>query len=128
MAAKTAEQVARAYELSAFLQEHEDAHDQNTWLRPFTPTMDLIGMAQALNDCGTTACAAGWTCLLAGGLFVGGATLVRPDGSYAFAEEWAAELLGLTTKEAYRLFWGAETLAEVKDAIEDIYGPYAGRP
>lgn len=121
---KTAEQVARAYELLDFLETHPEQHDQSMWVNetgetPFTLTY-------ALNHCGTTACAAGWTVLLNGGTIqwydnvtdLGSA----PVGSRQVPAV-AKRLLGLTHAEKSALFYDAGDLADVRKQIGVIFGP-----
>lgn len=120
---KTAEQRARAYELVSFLREHPEMHDQDFWLctgpqwngEPMTTT-------RVFEQCGTTACAAGWTVLLAGGKALDG-TWAELDGKRARIQTHARILLGLTNEEADWLFIKAEALGDVLVVIDEIFGP-----
>lgn len=132
MSQKTPEQRERAYELLDFLKNHPEHHDQNHWVLPapgerVTP-MQPMTASRALARCGTTACAAGWTVLLAGGQMVEqqpGATFVEGlDGMDGFMVPGAASvLLGLSGEEAEVLFYWAESLEDVAAGIERIFGP-----
>jgi hypothetical protein len=127
MGAKTEEQTARAVELWAFLTEHPDSHDQAWWILRFgvrdsqLDADEPLTAARALAECGTTACAAGWTALLAGGTFYGKFGYM-PDGSEGSAYELGKNLLGLDTLEADQLFYKSLTLDDVGKAIENIFG------
>ncbi len=124
---KTAEQVRRAYELLDFLHEHPEHHDQDFWIDRGPNRLAFpAGAARVLNTCGTTACAAGWTALLNGYEFVSFDYVSLPDLPDADVEpapEVAADLLGLTGAEAIQLFHESADLAEVTDAIHEIFGP-----
>lgn len=125
MAAKTQEQKTRAYELLDFLEKNPDSHDQNFWVSPgpdvaFSEDWPITA-ARALNECGTTACAAGWTVLLAGGQMVPSFAKLGYDTGHV--PRVAGDLLGLDNGERNMLFYEAEDLADVRDAIEAIYGP-----
>jgi hypothetical protein len=82
-----------------------------------------------MTDCGTTACFAGWTCLLSGEMpdyerqgFIG------LDGDEAYwlasgerADVRALELLGLTN--GFRLFASGNTRADLQLCVEELFGP-----
>lgn len=120
---KTAEQTARAHELMAFLIEHPEMHDQDFWIQ-FAPTWNGQDMTTALafQQCGTTACAAGWAVLLAGGRIYSGERS-KLNGKSEPINVQARELLGLSVEEAHHLFYETHTLDEVCDAIVAVYGP-----
>lgn len=120
---KTPEQVSRAYELLDHLELYPDKHDQNWWIDGTIPhPSSPVGAADVMNGCGTTACAAGWAVLLAGGTFVAGAAVATPDGGGGHVAAAASRILGLTTTEANRLFFWAEDLADVRKEIIEIFG------
>lgn len=121
MGTKTPEQVERAHEMLDHIERYPESHDQNWWIMgpAARPGLDA---AQVLNTCCTTACAAGWTVLLAGGV-LRGTQATMPDGRRVSIPGKAASLLGLDGVEADRLFWGADDLAEVRKAVFDIFGP-----
>lgn len=126
MAAKTQEQKTRAYELLDFLEKNPDSHNQNFWVSP-GPDVALsedwpITAARALNECGTTACAAGWTVLLAGGVMIS-PTFAKIGDDSGHVLRIAASLLGLDCGGRQMLFYEAEDLAAVRGVIEAIYGP-----
>lgn len=127
MMTKTVEQISRAYEMLDFIEAHPDAHDQNWWINHDKRiTRAGLDAARALNTCGTTACAAGWTVLLAGGRFVSTWRVQLPDGGSWRVEDAAAFLLGMGDSEAAALFRRARDLAEVRKAVFDIFGPRPG--
>jgi hypothetical protein len=85
--------------------------------------------------CGTTACVGGRTCLLSGDmpvLYPIGATgrmradsVLTSDGVTCDIGYRAEKLLGLTSDQADRLFWGANTLDDVRSMVRQIKGgPY----
>jgi hypothetical protein len=111
MSEKTMEQRVRAFELLDFLEKNEDRHDQRTFLttglevdRPMPsdpmPSDTRVGFTEALEWCGTTACAAGWACLLAGGRAFG-SFVQMPGTGTTWHEMWqmAGNLLGLNYGE-----------------------------
>lgn len=127
MSEKTPEQRERAFELLDFLKNHPDSHDQNFFASPAfgkrMSSFEPLTAARALNECGTVACAAGWAVLLAGGRIARPSLAVIPRiGLTGEVPVLAAELLGLDDDEAYRLFFDAQDLDDVADAIWDIYG------
>jgi hypothetical protein len=73
-------------------------------------------------SCGTSACIAGWACLLAGDKFVGIDHVMTPDGAYYEVPDRAAILLGLDEEEADLLFYDTDD-DEVPAAIEAVFGP-----
>jgi hypothetical protein len=137
MTAKTPQQIERAYELLDFLKNHPDSHDQEHWLYRIAPAIgEPMTAARALNECGTTACAAGWTVLLAGGEIVlhEGVPYALPTASVpgmlsgTSVHAVASRLLGLTQREEDMLFWEARNFADVADVIEYIFGPQPVTP
>jgi hypothetical protein len=126
MTDKTPEQVARAYELLDFLKEHPDEHDQASWIGYWGDAFALktpVNAARALNERGTTACVAGWTCLLAGDEFVDIERVAFPGGT-ALVPARACSLLGLDADEAQALFYVADDLSDVADLIAEFFGPH----
>jgi hypothetical protein len=117
---KTIEQRTRAYRTLDFIEAHPDKHDQAFWIyreaisQPITLDLDL-----AVTECGTTACFAGWTVLLAGQQISARRTAMDRFG----IPERAEGLLGLTIEEADELFWQADDLADVRKAVFEIFGP-----
>lgn len=111
-----------AYRVLDHINAHPEQHDQGTWITVGT-------------DCGTVACFAGWTCLLAGDmpatpLFhhsneVSRVTVVD-DGNEDHAHDRtvkyrAAELLGLYSGEWRLLFYTrSDALPRV---VAEIFGP-----
>lgn len=130
---KTIEQVTQAYAVLDFIEAHPDKHDQSRWI--YSPTAEeippgVIGPDEVyagydrdrvLNECGTTACYAGWYALLAGRVFSGYGHLL--SGGRQDVPRFAAKGLGLTPDEAYALFYDADDLADVRKAVFEIFGP-----
>lgn len=119
---KTPEQIRRAHEMLDHIEAHPESHDQNWWV--MGPDGGEHTAAQVLNECGTTACAAGWTVLLAGGVTDGGQYVRMPGDPWSrFIGLVATELLGLDLDEAHKLFHVADDLADVRKAVFEIFGP-----
>ena len=120
---KTLEQVTRAYGTLDFIEAHPDKHDQGSWVdRPDRRWLEgPANLDNALAECGTTACYAGWALLLAGRK-IGEWTTPDALGSAMVPLE-AARLLGLDSEEIYPLFFYAADLAEVRKAVFEIFGP-----
>lgn len=122
MTTKTPEQVERAYEMLDHIERYPDSHNQNWWIMGVGNPPKGRDAAQVLNSCRSTACAAGWTVLLAGGV-LRDSRATMPDGRKVTIPDEAASLLGLDDVEADDLFWQARDLAEVRKAVFDIFGP-----
>lgn len=128
---KTDEQIRRAYEVLDYIEAHPDKHDQSYWVN----RMDgLVTPELALGDCGTTACVAGWTVLLAGRSIVRYDRIVEdaPVEYFSATEierdlnsvpNMAVVLLGLDEDEEWEMFWECIDLADVRKAIAEIFGP-----
>lgn len=123
---KTDAQIAHAYRTLDYITSHPERHDQGWWLDlgddadvsiQYTD-LDLDG---AEGHCGTTACAAGWTVLLAGHTISEGWKVTALDDEHVHGV--AAQILGLTSGEAEALFFDADNLSGVTDAIHSIFGP-----
>lgn len=81
------------------------------------------------DDCGTTACLAGWTGVLEGAvpLFINGVggtthTVRTTDGREMDVEFYAAEVLGLTRDERRDLFYHCEDLKEIYYRVAGFMG------
>lgn len=72
------------------------------------------------NTCGTTACVAGWTCIL----FYPDTIITDIPGNYG---RRAAEILGLYSSQEEFLFHMASTVANVDDAIARLEWLIAGK-
>lgn len=118
---KTDEQTRRAYRVLDFIEAHPKKHDQTMWVN--VTGRDVL--PEAVDDCGTTGCVAGWTVLLEG------LTIYHYDRVHN-SSEWAglglvprvaADLLGLDDEEMHDLFYDAADLPEVRKAVTEIFGP-----
>lgn len=117
---KTEEQVRRAYRVLDFIEAHPEKHDQSMWIsNADDPSMAGYDLRRTLNECGTTACFAGWDALLAGETFTSYGLLTQDRR----VDVYSAAALGLTVHEAYRLFHGAQDMADVRKEFADIFGP-----
>lgn len=114
--------VKRLMTVRDYLAEHPLEHDQGHW-------------ARTSSTCGTTLCAAGTACLMAGGRLTSDEEIhyddeesgpetvryfhvvVRPDGQDLGVSEWAAQLLGLD-EDQERLFY--TTNNEFFDVADEI--------
>lgn len=106
-------------------------HNQSMWFNDSSLTGPTgspdrqvpLGLADVLNRCGTTACAAGWTLLAADYKLNDRGDVFRPDGTEAFGVSSEAQrLLGLTSSEAALLFHGLDD-DQVPELMEKLFGP-----
>lgn len=90
---------------------HQDEHDQGTWI----------------NDCGTAGCFAFYLLKVSGRV----RRFVPEDGAVVLHNgRWASDpimlaaqsVAGLTADEAYELFLGDNTVAELKDHVDRLCG------
>lgn len=114
----TAEGLVRLDAALAWIDEHPEQHDQDSWIHREP-------------GCGTTACVAGTLAQLGGGIPVWRgdesettAEVRLPDGTVRAVCEFAAELLGVPVEGdvADDLFYGANDradLGEVRDRLAD---------
>lgn len=89
--------------------DHPELHIQGWW---FTKL-----------HCGTAACFAGWACLLSGeqAVFEGyGSHRADRLANGAWAQTWATELLGLTTKETSKLFYSSNPRSVLELMVKDL--------
>lgn len=120
-----------AYKVLDYIEAHPEQHDQDEFLhasreldelfdrREFVPvTTDVV-----IQHCGTTACFAGWTALLSGKTLHASGNVRDDDGRTIDIERAAADLLGIDQEAACDLFYGADDLGEVRDAVAEIFGP-----
>lgn len=112
---KTVEQRRRAFQMLDVIEANPDKHDQSMWCFPHC---SAVTAESALSACGTTACGAGWTVLLAGLTIQ--STMVVETGLRVSRQ--AADLLGLSLTEADDLFY-ADDLAGVRKVVNEIFGP-----
>jgi hypothetical protein len=98
-----------------YIEDHPEEHDQTMW---FVQT-----------PCGTTACFAGWACVLSGlkpDFTIQAPFNYRPDITYHVegTDEWvkpvAQKLLGLTHYDADTLFDASNTVEELKMYVKDL--------
>lgn len=116
---KTLEQRVRAYRVLDHIERNPHKHDQASWVnstrRETAETM--------MNECGTTACFAGWTGLLAGAEYNGVGSWMMTNGQTYRAAALGSALLGLTEAEEDALFYDAQDIADVRKAVFEIFGP-----
>lgn len=95
-------------------------HGQHIWVAP-GPVWLNPEAQQVLNDCGTTACIAGWASLAAApaGTVLHGLYLVFPDGSMADVEDFGRVALGLSPETAHELFYAMSTWWSL-EKLEDL--------
>lgn len=85
-----------------FINEHPEKHDQT-------------------NYCGTKQCFAGWAVALEGWRVVDYApAIVERDGMYESVPALAQYLLGLTNEEAFTLFLGFHSRADLELMVKDL--------
>lgn len=122
----TAPNAARAYAVLDRIDADPDSHDQGWWFMR--------------SECGTTACFAGLTCIIAGdqpdfdvdgdsspedGWTYTGA-LKTVDGGESSASVRARDLLGIDYLQGKRLFYGSNTREQLGDLVAEIFGPRPG--
>lgn len=102
---------------------HPDVLDMNVWIDPLDPE-DSSGrptLSAANVDCGTVACFATWTCVLAGDTVSMFANVLGADGKPLMsAERRATELLGLEPFDAGYLFNCREE--DLDDVLAGLFG------
>lgn len=115
-----------AWRVRDVIVQHPEHHDQGAWIDPGRgwPFDARLTADDVLASCGTTACAAGWTVLLAGYRVDDNAYIYDANGVRIerLISHLAQELLGLTRDERTRLFH-AVSEDSVPGLIEDIFGP-----
>lgn len=104
---------ARAYQVLDHILAHPEQHDQGIWM----------------NECGTVACLAGWTCLLAGDQPVcrplwTDYMAVRVGDTHRLRKirGRAKELLGIDDLQADYLFDASNSIDDLIEEIEKIFG------
>lgn len=95
----------------ADLIEAEDRFNMNAWVAQIAEDGELYEMCHPspsllFEDCCTVGCVAGWTCALA--------KTVSGEEGWVDYESGAKEFLGLTEREAHRLFFTFPYTYEVK--------------
>ena len=111
----------RLDEVLAFMEAHPKQADQWRWFSVEAPYRDWRGKLADDWQCGTVACLAGWTAILAGWVPTDSHS---PLVSYAgrsgprLVSDVAQDLLGLTAPQADWLFHGAEDTAMVRHLVE----------
>ena len=125
-----------AARIAEIIRTRPAAWNQRTWLElPLGHSRDVASMLEDLDhdECGTTACVAGWAAILAAPAgaraMACGHGMIRslslPDDSVTEIKAAGAAALGLDTSGAYWLFDVDRTRDEVLAALDEIA---AGRP
>ncbi len=71
--------------------------------------------------CGTSACFAGWACVLSGKYEFSGSAMIDLETGRPDSPPWRAEdLLELTPEQAYSLFSATNTFEQLYEIIEEI--------
>lgn len=99
-------------------------HDQGSWVAGTQSSMSYT-LDRLLNTCGTTACFAGWTVLTAGDTLLEERAIRDAEGTPLgrFIPARALELLRIDWDDAGRLFYDAENVDELVEAVQDVFGP-----
>lgn len=100
----TPEQIASAYVTLDLALAHREALDMGTWVSPTPDGLGLTSLEDLEEECGTTACYAGWHAARLGHTFDEDGEVWMPDGGYVHVAELARKDLGLTDSAAYSLF------------------------
>jgi len=113
-----------AREVLAFISDNIERWDQCASFNSLDSTLSPSTLFDRYS-CGTAACIAGWTVLLAGyqvdaynRVHLNG-NLVTRYGRPAYVREMAQELLGLTDYQANKLFIWCGTLESIKSVIDE---------
>lgn len=124
---------ARAYRVLDYIEAHPERHDQADFINlgaiPYAlaDKNTFLGEAVIADSCGTTACYAGWTVLLDGQRVNRHGRVLDDVPGVALRSadiEWRAiQLLDINTRQADDLFYAAQNLDELRDAVADIFGP-----
>lgn len=121
MTAPTTTQPVTLPALAQFIRAHEPSVKMHFWFNgPDSDEDDPAPTATALIDCGTTACAAGWTCILAGDKFLDSDNVQTPEGDREDAMYRAQELLGLDDDERDNLFLRTKTAEDALAYIDEL--------
>jgi hypothetical protein len=122
--------VALAKQVRALTREHAEWLDMDNWIE--TEAADAVGIhdfESGTAPCGTTACFAGWVCLVSGyqldwigNVFQNGRPVPSTDGYriHAHASGKAAELLGIDEYEANRIFMADKD--QLDERLAEVFG------
>ncbi|GIF08715.1 hypothetical protein [Actinoplanes siamensis] len=112
----------RAYAVLDQIDARPELHNQSAWFH------------RTIGGCGTAACFAGWTSLLAGDEplwthdYQNQTDAVIGGGKRRYIEARATELLGIDPDQADALFYGGNTREDLGRLVEQIFGPRPGPP
>ena len=106
-----------------FIKAHRSMLRMDRWLD--SENIDVKAVREGrYNECGTTACVAGWTGLLFGWLPVDSCVFVSPDGKQVRDIEYVAMgILELTSIEKDRLFFCDNN--DLDEIMDELLGDYA---
>lgn len=117
-------------ELARKVREHTrmypDLLDMDTWIDKGGALDDEeshwgpVGDVENAVACGTTACFAGWTVVIAGLGVHGTSTIHNSDGTFDSVERAAVRLLGIDHMDAGRLFMC--DVEDLDDVLFEIFG------
>ena len=109
-----------AYEVLDYISKYPEQHDQAAYLS----ALGAGDHAAPGPDCGTVACFASWTAILAGDVLEhedGG--LIRIQGFDSDIHDRAQELLGLSVYESLLLFLGTQDAKKLPEVVARLFGP-----
>jgi hypothetical protein len=124
--------VALAKQVRALTREHAEWLDMDNWIETASPTaVSLHDIESGEAPYGTTACFAGWVCLVSGyqldwlgSVFRDGRRILADVDSisrvYAHASGKAAELLGIDEHEACRIFMADND--QLDERLAEVFG------
>lgn len=128
-----ADNVRLAWRMVDAIKADPEHHDQNVWIRhdsdgdggQWGGTDEFFDLQKFRTECGTVACAAGWTVLLAGYSLNTRHEIRDPDGKPTSAgiEGLACDLLGLDYTASRQLFHHAHSVRAVEQTVQGIFGP-----
>jgi hypothetical protein len=123
--------VALAKQVRALTREHAEWLDMEDWLgTDHSIVVSIHDIESGKAPCGTTACFAGWVCLVSGYqldwigyVFRNGRSVLSTDNGYrmrAHASGKAAELLGIDGYEANTIFMASND--QLDERLAEVFG------
>ncbi len=116
---------ARAYKVLDHIHAHPGSHDQGQFLEiaglsiRYDEDAPYLDAGEVATSCGTTACFAGWSALLAGHRLNRYATAENGRHAQAIAMRW----LEIDDEQAELLFFEAQDMETLVATIHDVFGP-----
>lgn len=114
--------IALARETRNAIREYASAHNQLSYVDTIDDLVETVSLDDLRNECGSTACFAGWVCALSGDVLTMPLDQVlTASGEYIHTFDRARHLLGLTDGEAVQIFFSFN-VPDMDRALEDVFG------